>query len=316
MNLPAVAEQIAHQVAPSRQLSAPGIELGIYEKALPDPGDDWSAFFASSVLAGYSFVDLSIDETPERLARLAWTGPERRAVVAAAEREGSRIAGLCLSAHRRIALGSKDPQSRNQALSILLAGVDLCVDLGIPVLQIAGYFAFYEQPDPQARSRYLAGLAAGTHYAARRGVQLGIENVDGNDVTSISAALDIADQIRSPWLQSYPDIGNLSEQGLDVVAELRRGHGRMLALHVKDTLPGQPRRVPMGSGAVPWDSAFAELKRQNWSGRIMVEMWNDNAPDATRSAAEAGAFISRKLADAGLQVVPTHARQTIKGGTG
>ncbi|GAA1049732.1 L-ribulose-5-phosphate 3-epimerase [Arthrobacter russicus] len=297
-------------------LSRPGIELGVYEKALRDPGNDWNAFFASAVQAGYSFVDLSIDETPGRLSRLAWTGPERRTVVAAAEREGSRIAGLCLSAHRRIALASKEPQRRDQALSILLAGIDLCVDLGVPVLQIAGYFAFYEQPDPQARSRYLAGLAAGTNYAARRGIQLGIENVDGEDVTSISAALEIADRIGSPWLQSYPDIGNLSEQGLDVVAELRRGQGRMLALHVKDTLPGQPRRVPMGSGAVPWDSAFAELKRQNWSGRIMVEMWNDNAPDANRAATEAGAFISRKLADAGLPVIPAPGRQTTEGATG
>ena len=43
-----------------------GISLGIYEKALaggaPDSGQDWRALLAQVPEAGFSFLDISIDE--------------------------------------------------------------------------------------------------------------------------------------------------------------------------------------------------------------------------------------------------------------
>ncbi|HBX82251.1 MAG TPA: xylulose 5-phosphate 3-epimerase, partial [Propionibacteriaceae bacterium] len=77
---------------------------------------------------------------------------------------------------------------------------------------------------------------------------LGIENVDGNDVTSISRGMNIVREIDSPWLQMYPDVGNIAEQQLDETEELRAGEGHMLAIHLKDVRVGEPRRVPMGEG--------------------------------------------------------------------
>lgn len=298
-------EAIAVAIAQRHRLTddSSGVELGIYEKALPSVGSDWDVFFESSVRAGYSFVDLSVDETADRFGRLSWSAAQRRQVLKAAERHKTRIGGLCLSAHRRIGLGSQSEEIREQALAALKAGIELCVDLAVPVLQIAGYFAFYEPPEAQNRNRYLSGLLTGTNYAARHGVLLGIENVDGPDLNSISSALDVVKTIASPWLQLYPDIGNLSEQQLDVVDELRRGQSHMLAIHVKDTRPGEPRRVPMGSGEVPWESAFDELARQRWSGRMLVEMWNDESAEAEQIAEAAGIFIKQKLAGAGIAVL-------------
>ena len=43
------------------------VTLGIYEKALRG-ANDWRAFFAQVVEGGFTFMDLSIDETPERMA--------------------------------------------------------------------------------------------------------------------------------------------------------------------------------------------------------------------------------------------------------
>ena len=73
--------------------------------------------------------------------------------------------------------GSADPAVRRRAREVLVDGIDLCADLHIPVLQLAGYYAFYEEPSPQARQRYVDCLRYGAEYAARRGVLLGIENV-------------------------------------------------------------------------------------------------------------------------------------------
>ncbi|HBX82252.1 MAG TPA: hypothetical protein DEG88_03935, partial [Propionibacteriaceae bacterium] len=41
------------------------VTLGIYEKALRWTGS-WEALFADARLGGFSFVDISVDETPER----------------------------------------------------------------------------------------------------------------------------------------------------------------------------------------------------------------------------------------------------------
>jgi len=237
------------------------------------------------------------------MARLSWSGTQRSQVREAAIRQGVAIGGVCLSAHRAVAPGSADRGTRRRAVEMLIEAIDLCTDLGAPLLQLAGYFAFYEEARPGARERYLEVLHAGADYAARSGVMLGLENVDGTDITSITRTVEVCDEIDSAYLQLYPDIGNLAEQGLDVVAELAAGQGRMLALHVKDTRPGEPRRVPMGEGVVPWEAAFAELARQAWTGRVLIEMWNDNRSDAELVSQNARLFIERQLAAAGVPVV-------------
>ncbi|MDR1266264.1 MAG: L-ribulose-5-phosphate 3-epimerase [Propionibacteriaceae bacterium] len=276
------------------------IRLGIYEKALRRA--PWDDFFAQVAQAGFAFTDLSVDETDERAARLGWSDAECDRVRAAAQRHDVQIGGLCLSLHRRVGPGSADPQTRRRAATIFRQGIDRCARLGVPVLQVAGYYAYYEPADPGQRERYVETLAEAARQAALSGVLLGLENVDGHDVTSITQGLGICAEVGSPWLRLYPDIGNLAEQGLDTAGQLRAGAGQMVALHVKDVLPGVPRRVPLGAGVADFTGAFAELSRQRWSGRLMIELWNDDAPDSVQRCLEARRKIEQWLDDAGLEV--------------
>ena len=283
-----------------------GVEIGIYEKALKWDGS-WANLFAQARRAGFAFVDLSVDETPEREARLRWSREEREAVLQASRAASVPIGGLCLSVHRKIAPGSANPHMRERAREVLIEGIDLCADLHIPLLQLAGYFAYYEVNTDDSRRWYIDCLRYGAEYAARRGVALGIENVDGTDIVSISAAMEVVEEIGSPWLQLYPDIGNIAEQGFEMIPELQRGQGHMFAIHAKDVRRGEPRRVPMGEGIVDWDVAFAELARQGWSGRMMIEQWNDDADDSAERAATAREFIADRLSAAGIPVLqPDH----------
>jgi len=288
-------------VAVNPPVAGPGVLLGIYEKALR--GRSLADVFASAARAGFSFVDLSLDESPERLARLQWTAIERAEVRDAAARNGVAIGGLCLSVHRTIAPGSADPAQRERALRILLDAIDLAADLGGCVVQIAGYYAYGEEARADARADYVAVMAQGTAHAARRGVVLGLENVDGTDVTSTETALGVVAEIDSPWFRLYPDVGNFVVQSLPVVEQVRASVPHAFAWHVKDARPDEPRRVPMGEGDVPWDDAFAALAETGWSGRIMIEMWNDDAPESERIAADARRFIADRLAAAGIRVL-------------
>lgn len=288
--------------------AAEGVLLGIYEKALH--GETLDDLFASARRAGFAFVDLSLDESPERLARLRWSPSEREEVREAARRHGLIIGGICLSAHRSTAPGSNSPAQRGLALEMLIEAIDLCVDLGVSVLQIAGYYAFYEEPRQGAREDYIEVMRAGARHAARRGIVLGLENVDGTDVVSTEDALAIVDAVRSPWFRLYPDIGNFVVQSREVVTEVAAAAQHAVAWHVKEARPGEPRRVPIGEGDVPWDAAFAALAAAHWSGRIMIEMWNDDSEESERIAEQARRFVEERLQRAGIAVLTSRAPTT------
>ena len=53
--------------------------LGLYEKALPKD-ISWYVRLRLSKTLGFDFVELSIDETDERLARLDWTKAQRKEI--------------------------------------------------------------------------------------------------------------------------------------------------------------------------------------------------------------------------------------------
>lgn len=82
-------------------------QIGIYEKALPK-NISWKERFELAKEMGFSFIEMSIDETDARLARLDWS-----AEVTAKLREdmletNARIHSICLSGHRRFPFGSSN----------------------------------------------------------------------------------------------------------------------------------------------------------------------------------------------------------------
>ena len=45
------------------------------------------------------------------------------------------------------------------------------------------------------------------------------------------------------------------------------------------------------------------LRSQQWTGRLMIEMWNDDAPDCAQRCASAREFVEDRAAGAGIRVV-------------
>ena len=72
--------------------------LGLYEKALP-ASLSWEERLAQAGQAGYQFVEISIDESDERLARLDWPASQRAELRQAIANTGIPIVSMCLSAH-------------------------------------------------------------------------------------------------------------------------------------------------------------------------------------------------------------------------
>ncbi len=113
---------------------AKSIPLGIYEKALPAGGVLAERLKLAKAL-GFDFVEMSLDETDARLARLDWSPEQRLALVKAVAETGVRVPSMCLSAHRRFPLGSEDDAVRHQGLEIMRKAIRPgagCGDSGDP----------------------------------------------------------------------------------------------------------------------------------------------------------------------------------------
>lgn len=279
--------------------------LGIYEKALPK-GISWKERLTMAKGLGFDFVEMSIDETDERLARLEWTKEERKQVIDAVHDTGVKILSICLSGHRRFPFGSKDEAVREQALKIMKQAIDLASDLGVRTIQLAGYDVYYEEKTIASRNYFIENLKKAVGMAASKEVVLSIEIMDDAFINSISKFLKIKEQIPSPYLQVYPDLGNLSAwPENDIGYELEKGISQISAIHLKDTLAvtdefgGKFKEVPFGDGCVDFYGCLKTLKRLDYNGPFLIEMWSETSQTPELEIERAKSFLFPYLKEAG-----------------
>ncbi|HFI0671763.1 L-ribulose-5-phosphate 3-epimerase [Streptococcus suis] len=282
--------------------------IGIYEKATPKHFT-WKERLEFAKELGFDFVEMSVDESDARLARLEWTKEERLDLVKAIYETGVRIPTICFSGHRRYPLGSKDPALEAKSLETMKQCIELAQDLGVRVIQLAGYDVYYEEKSPETRERFIKNLRKACDWAEQAQVMLAIEIMDDPFINSIEKYLAVEREIDSPYLFVYPDTGNVSAWHNDIYSEFYLGHRSIAALHLKDTYAvtenskGQFRDVPFGQGCVDWDNMFAVLKKTNYQGPFLIEMWSENCQtvEETRAAIkEAQDFLYPLIEKAGL----------------
>lgn len=273
--------------------------VGLYEKALP-ASLTWEKRLAAAGQAGYDFVEISIDESDERLARLDWPASQRAKLRQAIANTGITIKTMCLSGHRKYPLGSHDPDLRLQGREILRKAIAFAGDVGLRVVQVMAYDVFYETSDETTGANFVEGLWQGAQWAGQAGVMLGLENLDTPYVECVRQGLAIIRQIDSPWLQLYPDMGNLAAAGYYPPDELPLAKGRLLGVHVKDAMPKVIRGIPFEKGIVPFRETFRALAQMGFWGLLGVEMWGQMhaGEDPVAYAAEARRLINGWVAEA------------------
>ncbi|MBR1821861.1 MAG: L-ribulose-5-phosphate 3-epimerase [Clostridia bacterium] len=249
--------------------------IGLYEKAMP-PTLTWREKLTFAREAGYDFVEISIDETDEKLARLDWTDQERRELVGTMQEVGLPIRSMCLSGHRKYPLGSADPAIRARGMEIMEKAIALADDLGVRIIQLAGYDVYYEESTAQTKALFLENLRKAAEMAAVRGIQMGFETMETDFMNTVWKSMYYVDAVGSPYLGVYPDSGNLTNaavaSGGNVLDDLNSGRGHIVALHLKETVPGVFREVPFLTGHVDFKAVIAKA----WSlgiRRYVTEMW-------------------------------------------
>ena len=250
--------------------------IGLYEKAMPS-SLTWEEKMLCAKECGYDFIEISIDEKDEKLARLDWTAEERFEMLSLMKKTGMPIRSMCLSGHRKYPLGSMDPEIRRRSLEIMEKAVILADDLGIRIIQLAGYDVYYEEGTEQTRQYFIENLKKATEMAAVRGIVLGFETMETEFMNTTRKAMTYVDLVKSPWLGVYPDSRNLTNAALtyknSVLDDLETGRGHNFALHLKETVPGKFREIPFLTGHVDFE---AVIKKAWGMGirRYVTEMWD------------------------------------------
>jgi predicted hexulose-6-phosphate isomerase len=274
-------------------------KLGLYEKALPETLSLREKLKAAGS-AGFDFMELSIDESNEKLARLDWTPAEINNVRHCMEDTGLPIYSICLSGHRRFPLGDPDKAARKRGREIIEKAITLAASLGVRIIQLAGYDVYYKESSGITRAFFAENLAYAVERAACASVLLAFETMETPFLNTVEKAMYWVNKIASPYLAIYPDLGNitcaLNGSRQLVTADLESGRGRLAAMHLKETKPGVFREVPYGDGHVDfrngiktaWELGVRFFTAEFW--------WTEHIGDAWPSLLrENAAFLRKKI---------------------
>lgn len=256
--------------------------LGVYEKAMPNSLSLEEKLMAAKEV-GYDFIELSVDETPEKLSRLDWTKEQRDELVYTMKKVGINFRSMALSGQRKFPMGSRDEKVRKESMVVLEKAIKLADDLGIRVIQLAGYDVYYEgNSDEYTRKLFLENLKKAVEIAAKYGVLLAFETMETSFMDTVAKAKEVVDYINSPFLMIYPDLGNIKNASLiyknDVLDDIKIGKGKTVAAHIKESIPEHYREIPFLTGHVNFYECLEELYKIGVR-RYVTELWYIDAPD-------------------------------------
>ena len=249
--------------------------LGLYEKAMPEYLS-WKEKLEAAKKAGFDFVEISIDETEERLSRLDMSQAERMEMLNLMRIVGIPIRTMCLSGHRKYSLGSHDIKMQQKSMEIMEKAIRLADDLGIRIIQLAGYDVYYEDSDEISRNNFIRNLKKAAEMAAEAGIIIGFETMETEFMNTVQKAMEYVLAVSSAYLEVYPDIGNItnavSGKKEAVRQDLCYGKGHLVAMHLKETKPGVFREVEFGKGHVDFQTAI-ETGWELGIRKFVTEFW-------------------------------------------
>ena len=268
--------------------------FGIYEKALKPKS--FVEMFKDAEKAGYQSMEISIDATDERLRRLAWTKEEAESVRRTAESCNMKILTMCLSGHKRFPLGSTNPEIVQTGLKVTQRAIELAGRLGTRVIQIPAFDVYEtETRTEETQKRYVDNLYKVARMAEHACVTMAIEPVEEN-LLAVKDTMEVVRQIDSWCMQIYPDVANIKSLGIDPIEELPYGKGHIAAVHMRDSLPQiYDATLLFGTGQLDFEGVFEKLDELEFTGPLIVEMWNTDRPEYMEYISQAREYMVQHI---------------------
>lgn len=271
--------------------------LGLYEKSMPNSLSIREKL-TEAKNSKFDFMEISIDETDEKLSRLKWDKAMKNDLVKAMWDTGINVMTMCLSGHRKYPIGCEDEKTRMRGMEIMADAIEFAADTGIRIIQIAGYDEYYNPSNEQTRRYFDQNLRRSVELASKRGVILAFETMETEFLNTVGKAMYWVNLVDSPYLKVYPDLGNITNAavlyGHRVAEDLISGRGHIAAMHLKESLPGKFREIPYGTGHVDFKNAMDTAT--SLGVKIFVcEFWHTGNEDWKEQLKFANNFIRSKF---------------------
>ena len=229
---------------------------------------------------GFDAIEPAISETGE--LSLESTDDEIRAIRAEADRIGIRLSSLAGGLSWGCSPTSNDPDVREKAFQNTKRQLEVASVLGVEAILLVpgtvgtGFwggeddFVYYED----AWNRCVDMLKRLAPVAAECGVVIGVENVWNNFILSPKDMCSLIDEVGSPWVKAYLDIGNTVKFGFPEMWVRMLGD-RIVRVHIKDfrrsigTLDGF---CDLLSGDLDFPAVMRELRAIGYDKDITAEM--------------------------------------------
>lgn len=204
-------------------------------------------------------------------------GQGKAEALAASRKVGLQVHGVVDSIHWKQTLSHPDAAVREKGLQGLLTAIRECHQVGGTAVLLVPGVARGGVSREQAWERSIPEIRKALPLAARLGIHILIENVrnnmfydakGSNNQTAEKLAAYI-DEINSPWVGSYFDIGNHQKFGkpADWIRTLGK---RIVKLDVKDW-GVKNGFCKIGDGDVDWPDVRKALKEINYTGWATAE---------------------------------------------
>jgi L-ribulose-5-phosphate 3-epimerase len=176
------------------------------------------------------------------------------------------------------------PYNREDGLDELITNmkkvIDLAVDFGTRV--ITTHIGVVDE-DPNAKSNLLMADSLNNvgEYADSREVVFATET--GPESGPVLAGF--IKSLKTKAVNANFDPANLAMSGFDVLEAVRALGPYIVHTHAKDGLWKEPKEVPLGEGAVPWDEYIALMSKQGYDGFYTIEreVGDDPAVDVVKA---------------------------------
>ncbi|MGQ9807588.1 MAG: sugar phosphate isomerase/epimerase family protein [Armatimonadota bacterium] len=168
-------------------------------------------------------------------------------------------------------LSHPDPAIRRQGLEDLKTALKGAKEIGADGLLLVPAVVNKETRYVDAYRRSQEGIRQALDLAASLKVRINIENVWNKFLLSPLEFARYIDELRSPWVRAYFDVGNVIDFGWPE-DWIRTLGDRIVKVHLKDFRRDGRKWVPLGEGDADYPEVRRALDQVKYSGWLTCEL--------------------------------------------
>lgn len=230
--------------------------------------------FAISSDAGFGAVELNLYQPGGIGLTMESTAAEAEKIGTLARQYGIQLRSLSTSLLWQSPLSSPDASVRERGRQVVTKQLELAELLGMDTVLVVPGSVNPDTPYDQCYERSFRELQLLTVEAEKRKTQIGVENVWNKFLLSPLEMARYVDDINSPYVGVYFDVGNIllygyPEQWIRILGS------RIFKIHVKDFLTSVGNGsgfVSLLAGNVNWKAVREALQDINYTDTVTAEL--------------------------------------------